>query len=203
MSKRPNIILLMMDSVRMANMSCYGYAEPTTPNIDALATQGTLYEQAISVGCWTLPVHASLFTGLYPISHGVTISKDALPDNFPTLARQLKEVGYQSVSFSNNAYVSEITNLTQGFDRVEDLWRLTNPRGTKRTKMSRVLRQLKDFGRPAEPIIVLLRIIQRAWSILKRKRKRGDEGAQLTHGKIQAWLTQVRDPERPFFMFVN
>ena len=44
--------------------------------------QGTLYEQAISVGGWTLPVHASLFTGLFPVNHGVTVSKDALPDTW-------------------------------------------------------------------------------------------------------------------------
>jgi arylsulfatase A-like enzyme len=70
MKKQPNIILLVMDSVRVTNLSCYGYQRPTTPNIDTLARQSTLYEQAISVGCWTLPVHASLFTGLYPLSHG-------------------------------------------------------------------------------------------------------------------------------------
>ena len=108
----PNILLLVIDSLRGSNLSCYGYSRKTTPAIDAIAGQGTLFEQAISVGCWTLPVHASLFTGLYPLSHGVTISKDALPEGFPTLAQRLRELGYQTASFSNNAYISSITRLT-------------------------------------------------------------------------------------------
>lgn len=203
MTKRPNIILLVMDSVRVTHMSCYGYSRPTTPNIDKLARQGTIYEQAISVGCWTLPVHASLFTGFYPITHGLTVSRDALPDNFPTLARQLKEAGYQTASFSNNAYVSELTNLTQGFDTVEELWRARSPRGTARTKMSRVILWLRGFGAPAEPIIFLLNGLRRGWSVMKRKWRRGDEGVQLTNAKIRTWLTQFREPDRPFFLFVN
>jgi arylsulfatase A-like enzyme len=203
MIKQPNIILLVMDSARTANMSCYGYHRTTTPKIDALAKEGTLFERAISVGSWTLPVHASLFTGLYPLNHGLTVSKDALPDNFPTLAHQLKVLGYQTASFSNNAYVSEVTGLTQGFEVVEELWRASNPRGTKRTKMSRLIKQLEHFGRPTKPLIRLLRAFQVMRSAMKRQRNKRDKGAQLTNEKIRTWLTEARDPDTPFFIFVN
>jgi arylsulfatase A-like enzyme len=203
MNKQPNIILLMMDSVRAANLSCYGYHRATTPNIDALATQGTLFEQAISVGCWTLPVHVSLFTGLYPLNHGVTISKDALPPNFLTLARQLKELGYQTACFSNNAYISEANGLAQGFDTVEDVWRISHPRGTRRTKMWKLIKHLEQYGRLAKPAIRLARALQQARSILKGLRSRRDSGAQLTNEKIQTWLTEFRNPDASFFMFVN
>jgi arylsulfatase A-like enzyme len=203
MNKQPNIVLLVMDSVRVANLSCYGYERPTTPHIDALAQQSTLYGQAISVGCWTLPVHASLFTGLYPLNHGVTVSKDALPDGFPTLARRLKELGYQTVCFSNNAYISSATGLDQGFDTVEDVWRITHPRGTERTKMSKRIKQLERRGPWARPAVKLMRQAMRLRSFMKHRRSQKDSGARLTNEKIESWLRQSRRPDAPFFIFVN
>jgi len=203
MSKQPNIILLVMDSARVKNLSCYGYERTTTPNIDALAAQSTLYDQAISVGSLTLPDHASLFTGLYPLNHGVTVSRDALPENFPTLARRLKELGYQTACFSNNAYISDATGLDQGFDTVEDIWRVTHPRGTERTKMSKRLKQLERRGPLAKPVVSMIRAAMRTRSIMKARRGNKDSGARLTNEKIQTWLSESRRPDAPFFMFVN
>jgi arylsulfatase A-like enzyme len=202
-NKQPNIILLVMDSVRVTNLSCYGYDRPTTPNIDALARQSAFYEQAISMGCWTLPVHASLFTGLYSLNHGLTVSRDALPEDFPTLARRLKQAGYQTACFSNNAYISDATGLDQGFDTVEDVWRVTKPRGIERTKMSKRIKRLRSQGAWTEPIIHLLHAAMRARSIAKTRRSQKDSGARLTNAKIQTWLREVRRPDAPFFVFVN
>jgi arylsulfatase A-like enzyme len=195
MTEQPNIVLLVLDSVRAANLSCYGYSRPTTPNIDALAQQGTLYEEAISSGCWTLPVHASLFTGLYSLNHGLTTSKDALPEDHPTLARQLKRLGYQAASFSNNAYVSAISGLTQGFDTVDDVWRVSNPRGIKRTGMGRLIKQMERFGRPSRPFIGVARKLQRARAVVKRRRHKKDKGARVTNQRLQKWL--LEEPYNP------
>jgi arylsulfatase A-like enzyme len=203
MTEQPNIILLVLDSVRAANLSCYGHGRPTTPNIDALAQQGTLFEEAISNGCWTLPVHASLFTGLYSLNHGLTTSKDALPEHHPTLARQLKKLGYQTASFSNNAYVSAVSGLTQGFDVVDDVWRVSNPRGIQRTKMGRLINYMGQFGRPARPLIGIARRMQRARAVVKRRRHQKDKGARVTNERLQNWLMEEREPDRPFFVFVN
>lgn len=203
MTKQPNIIFLVMDSVRAANLSCYGYQRPTTPNIDQLAAQSTLFEQAISVGCWTLPVHASLFTGLYPLNHGMTVSKDALTDDFPTLAYRLKSLGYRTACFSNNAYISDATGLSQGFDTVEDIWRATNPRGIQRSRMSRLIKSLERRGPLAQPAVSALRASQRARAMLKARRSRKDSGARATNEKIRDWLNEARDQDAPFFIFVN
>lgn len=203
MTEQPNIILLVIDSLRAANLSCYGYKRPTTPNIDALAQQGTLFEEAISNGCWTLPVHASLFTGLYSFNHGLTTSKGALPEDYPTLARQLKKLGYQTASFSNNAYISAVSGLTQGFDVVDDVWRVSNPRGIKRTEMGRLIKQMEKFGRPARPFIRVARRLQRARSVAKRRRHQKDKGARITNERLQTWLLEERETDRPFFLFVN
>ncbi len=135
-----------MDSARAANCSAYGYERPTTPALESLAAQGTLYEQAISVGSWTLPVHATMFTGLYQSSHGLRISGHALPEDYPTLARRLGELGYATACFSNNPYISLPTGLAQGFAKIEDLWRETRPRGTAKPKGARIEERLAAGG---------------------------------------------------------
>ncbi len=62
---RPNILLFMMDTQGARNMHCYGYRKPTTPSIDQIAKEGCLFENHFVTAPWTLPVHASLFTGRY------------------------------------------------------------------------------------------------------------------------------------------
>ncbi|HET7743268.1 MAG TPA: sulfatase [Gaiellaceae bacterium] len=206
MAERPNIVLLVLDSVRVANVSCYGYERETTPALDELARQGALFEQAISVGCWTLPVHTTVFTGLYPFSHGVTISRDALPEGAPTLARRLREIGYGTVCFSNNPYISAATGLTQGFETVEDLWRLTRPRGIAKPKGSARLAGLKDRGGPAARVVLPLARMaarsRRAVRAMRAWRSTSDSGARLTNERIRAWL-DGRQSDEPFFVFVN
>jgi arylsulfatase A-like enzyme len=205
MADRPNILLLVLDSVRAGNMSCYGYGRPTTPELDRFAAEGALFEQAISVGCWTLPVHASLFTGRYPSAHGVTRARDALPQGSRTLGRRLEELGYRTACFSNNPYISESTGLTQGFGTTDDLWRRTRLYGAKRSRASVILKQLERRGGAASSLARGARLIKRPQSMLKtwrRWRSRADSGARLTHERIRDWLAS-NDGGAPFFIFVN
>ncbi len=68
----PNVLVIVVDTLRADHLSSYGYARPTSPNIDRIAQQGTLFENAISACSWSLPSHVSLMTGLYQFQHGVT-----------------------------------------------------------------------------------------------------------------------------------
>lgn len=68
MVSRPDILFLVLDTQRADRLSCYGYDQPTSPHIDALAAEATRFTQAISAAQWTVPSHASMFTGLYPRS---------------------------------------------------------------------------------------------------------------------------------------
>jgi arylsulfatase A-like enzyme len=204
MNEHPNILLIVMDSVRTRNLSCNGYNRATTPNLDRLATQGMLFEQAISMGSWTLPVHTSLFTGLYSLNHGVTLASDALPDNFPTLARRLREAGYQTACFSNNPFISKASGLTQGFDTVEDLWQMTRPGRVGQPRMSARLKQLRQRSPLMKPIVRLAHMLLRARLITKRVMEREkDSGARLTNQKIQQWLAETWRRDAPFFIFIN
>ena len=68
--ERPNIILIVLDTTRLDHLSCYGYHRNTSPNLDRLAAESVIYTQAIAPSSWTLPSHASLFTGKFTSSHG-------------------------------------------------------------------------------------------------------------------------------------
>ena len=116
-STRPNILLLVLDTQRVDRLSCYGYDAPTSPNLDAFAAQATRFEQAIAPAQWTVPSHASMFTGRYPSGHQVLQSYSALPDEIPTLAARLQAGGYHTAGFCNNPLVGVINNgLRRGFD---------------------------------------------------------------------------------------
>ena len=122
-STRPNVILIVIDTLRADHLSAYGYERKTSPNIDRLAAQGVLYEQSISASSWTLPAHASLFTGLYPRDHQTTSESWELDDSYDTLAELLRGSGYHTGGFSNNVWTDSHSNLTQGFDTFLQLWR--------------------------------------------------------------------------------
>jgi predicted AlkP superfamily pyrophosphatase or phosphodiesterase len=112
-----NVILIVLDTVRADHMTSYGAERDTTPFIDRLAKQSTLFTNAYSTSCWTLPSHGSLFTGRYAFSHGATQEHLYLEDTYTTLAERLSLKDYQTVAFSANPLVGDSTNMLQGFDR--------------------------------------------------------------------------------------
>lgn len=115
--RRPDIVFLVLDTQRSDRLSCYGYPLHTSPNLDALASDATLFRKAISAAQWTVPSHASMFTGLYPSGHQVLQSYSVLPDNLTTLAERLSAGGYFTAGFCNNPLVGVINNgLRRGFD---------------------------------------------------------------------------------------
>ncbi len=203
MRGKPNILFLMLDSVRRSNMSCYGYERATTPNIDEFASEATLFEQVASGGCWTLPVHTSLFTGLYQLNHGMTISKSALPKDYPTVARLLHDAGYETCCVTNNAYISDATGLTQGFDVVREVWREWSARGTQRTPLGKLIFKLRKLGPVGEPLIKGVRLVRRLRKAAKKSVRRRDSGAALANAHILSWLSSQRNKDKPFFLFAN
>jgi arylsulfatase A-like enzyme len=122
----PSIVLAVFDTTRADAVSAYGEVAGTTPTVDALARAGLRYSHAYSNANWTLPAHASLFTGLVPSEHGVRLAGDALPDSIPTLAEHLRRRGYETVAVSENPWLSDGTRMTRGFDRFIplDVWGL-------------------------------------------------------------------------------
>lgn len=115
----PNILLIILDTVRAANLGLYGYDRPTTPNLDRFARRGVVFERAFSTASWTLPGHASIFTGR--LAHDLTADwLEPLDDRYPTLAEVLRDRGYETVGFTSNYfYTTRETGLARGFSRYE------------------------------------------------------------------------------------
>jgi arylsulfatase A-like enzyme len=98
-----NILLLSIDTLRADHLGCYGYARDTSPNLDALAARGVLFEQVVSPAPWTMPAHASLLSGVYPRHHGVRAFGQPLPARLSTLASALGAAGYRTAAVVNFA----------------------------------------------------------------------------------------------------
>ncbi|HEV2494793.1 MAG TPA: sulfatase [Terriglobia bacterium] len=120
---RHNIVLIMLDTVRADHLSCYGYSRPTSPNLDQLAHQGVLFEDAIAPTSWTLPSLASVLTGLLPHQHGADWT-EAMSAQPMTLAEILKQQGYETAAFNANASFGLAGwGLDRGFDVYADAHR--------------------------------------------------------------------------------
>ena len=115
--KSPDLLFIVLDTQRADRLSSYGYMHETSPALDALAADGTLFTHACSPAQWTVPAHASLFTGKYPAIHGTQHPDNMLPNVLPTLAERLGTAGYNTAAFCNNPLVGVVNNgLRRGFD---------------------------------------------------------------------------------------
>jgi arylsulfatase A-like enzyme len=173
----PNILLIVMDAVRAQNLSCYGYHRLTTPNLEQFAEHCVVYENAISAGCWSLPGHASIFTGLYPSTHRAHDQHKFLETQYPTMAELLRLKGYRTIALCHKWDVGPFTGLDRGFEWFNH-------------SNSRVPRTLR-------------RIAFRADNGVARVMGRRDSGARYTNRRIRSLLPQLQADEQPFFMFVS
>ncbi|GAI17193.1 unnamed protein product, partial [marine sediment metagenome] len=120
----PNVVLVVMDTVRCDRLSCYGYFRLTTPNLDKLLEESRQYTRAYSTSCWTIPAHASLFTGLYSMTHKATQENVVLDENLITLAEILQDHNYSTVAITENPTLNKERNFDQGFDRFYETWKI-------------------------------------------------------------------------------
>lgn len=119
-AERPeaNVILIVIDTLRSDQLSCYADTAPPTPHIDQLAADGALFENAYSAAPWTAPSLVSIMTGVYPSTHGVLAypSPAVMDDDRVTLAEALKARGYATAAFTEGGFAKPSFGLGQGFD---------------------------------------------------------------------------------------
>ncbi len=128
--KRPDVILICLDTVRADRLGCYGYrANETTPRLDALANESTLFVDASASACWTKPSVPSFLTGTYPLEHGVYEGSahdeggersDVLPEAATTLAEMFRDAGWSTAAFVRNAQLRRGLGFEQGFELYQD-----------------------------------------------------------------------------------
>lgn len=182
---RPNVLLVVLDTVRARELGLYAADGALTPTLDRLGADGVVVERALATAPWTLPTHASLFTGRYPHHLGVGW-KEPLPEGPATLAEVFAANGYRTLGVSANVWnAGREAGFARGFSRFED----------HRPSWSRVLTSSK-FG---------------AW-FLERRRVRSalawyDVPGRVSAGEVNAafleWLDDGGAARRPFFAFLN
>ncbi len=194
MANRPNVVLLVLDTVRRDRLSTYGYSRETMPVVDEFAAEATVFEDAISQASWSIPAHASLFTGLYPSAHGAVTTTPVLRARRP-LAEQLQRAGYETYAVSPNEYVRPSTGFGRGFDEFDTCSRLSVPESlvsayapivNRATASSRVRRPL-ELG-------------------FNRVRQCGGETGTVPpqkYGTADRVETALKNASEPFFLFIN
>jgi arylsulfatase A-like enzyme len=174
----PDVVLVVLDTVRAANVSTYGYARPTAPALDAIAREGALFLDATSPSTWSLPSHASLFTGRYPSSHGAHGEHRFLDARFPTLAEALERNGYETFCITANAWISDGLGLTRGFGYQD--------------------KALLAHGGAGRGFSFIHRLLDRLGL------QETDKGGGLVAGAFEKWAqARPADAERPAFVFLN
>jgi arylsulfatase A-like enzyme len=116
----PNVLLIVLDTVRADHLSLYGYDRETTPYLHRLAREGVRFDVARSTAPWTLPSHASMFTGRWP--HELAIERHGnFGTEFPTLAEFLRDRGYATAGVvANQFFCGHSSGLARGFDVYRD-----------------------------------------------------------------------------------
>ncbi|MEP7001492.1 MAG: sulfatase [bacterium] len=178
-----NVLVIVWDAVRARNLSVYGYQRATTPQLAALAAHGVAFDHAIATAPYTLPTHASLFTGLW--AHEFSASwETALDGSMPTLAGALNARGYRTGAFSaNHILVNWEYGLLRDFVHAED-YRLGVG---ELARSSALIKWLLSFDTLRSAI---------GWYDAPGRRDAADIRTSFV-----SWLDQ--DKSRPFFAFLN
>jgi Sulfatase len=179
----PNVLLLVLDTVRAIELGLYGLKPSDSPYLDALGAQGVVFDQAFSTAPWTAPSHAGFFTGRRARELSIDWTS-RLDGTWPTLAEQLSALGYATAGFvANTEYASAETGLARGFGHYED-YHLSWAQAIRWTSLSKTATDL--------------------WRAVRHPSPRdlpGRLAAEEINNRLLHWLD--RHSENPFFAFVN
>jgi arylsulfatase A-like enzyme len=198
--RHANLVLITMDTVRADHLSAYGYSRDTTPNLQQLAKQATLFTNTIAAGDMTLSSHASIFTGMYASQHGahlvlgpgknrVAVGEEyglRLPDESRTLAEILWDRGYRTMAVAaNTAFLQRAFHLDQGFQYYSQ----PNP--------MLFLARTEPFCLRTDLSLMLAHYLPPSMS------QRGYRTAANVNLEAFKLLRQAKAGQKPFFLFLN
>ncbi len=202
-----NVLLISLDSTRRDMLSAYGrsskYApdRPTTPNIDALARDGVLFEDAYSTTSWTLPSHMSIFTGLPELVHAVELDPQRLSASVMTFPEILSRAGYRTAGFYSGPYLDPRHGFGRGFDTYSACYGNALAAATKRAAELRRRLEEGDVG-SAQEARELQRRLGETEVEIEAGSHRDVSSANVTEGALQA-LEEMASAQEPFFVFAH
>ena len=176
-----NIVFIILDTVRAASMSLYGYTRPTTPNLEALAARSVVFDRAYATSPWTLPSHGSMFTG-HPAHELSANWRVPLDGKYPTVAEVLRDNGYATAGFvANLMYGTSQFGLNRGFIHYAD-YTVTPLTIAKSSMLTRI-------------------VLARIRGLMGNHRDMARKTAHTVNQHFLDWLSDNGD--RPFFAFLN
>jgi len=173
----PNIVLVTIDTLRADHLSCYGYKENTSPNIDQLVREGVLFKEVIAQEPQTGPSHSSIMTSKYPIVHGTIMNGSKLGQSETTLAEILLKKGFSTAAFVSAYVLDSIFGLDQGFEVYDDVF--SRFKGIYKLVTYKILEKFSFY--PSDDSVEI----------------RADNTTQ----KVLKWLEKER--RKPFFLWVH
>lgn len=186
----PNVLLIVIDTLRADRLGIHGGPRPTSPVIDSLAAVGTHFTRFYAASSWTLPSTASIHTGLFPEGHGAVTYESAVPPDAPRIARDFRRAGYATAAFSENRFVTPRFGFGPGFDVFRAYW---FPWVHRHTFLHRVARRLS---------LPTLSVTEKEEypDVLEDPRDLNWD-ARVTADRAASWI-EDRD-RRPFFAYVH
>jgi arylsulfatase A-like enzyme len=201
----PLILLITLDTTRRDALGSYDPRVEWTPRLDRLAARATVYEHAVSTTSWTLPAHASIFTGRFPREHGAGVSAPALPFDADTIARLLAD-RYLTVGFAGGPLMRHTFGVGRGFARYRVAAANEMP-GAEVAELA--IRTMRESG--GEPLFLFLNFFDPHFPFSIRHDSgvgaaaraaaaalpEGSAGRRLAAGEVGAWLDAIEQRLRP------
>lgn len=193
----PNVLLLVADAMRPDHLGCYGYERDTSPNIDSLAAEGVLFENAYANAPATKQSAASYVTSLYPSTLGMNHVAASLPESTPILMEEMSKRGYRTAVLSANAFISPLL----GYGRRVDFFYYRAPRLASKTALGQAASML---GARVPATSWLIRFLETLQRVLPRAvghvEFEGDR-ADVMHEALLSWIDE--DPDASFFAYLH
>ncbi len=178
----PNVLLVVVDTLRADHLSSYGYSRPTSPTLDRISREGVLFENAIAPSSWSPPSHASLLLGRRVSEHKVDGMEPLLDTKYPSLAEEMALSGYVTGGFSANLlWVTTRSGFARGFIHYEDYF----------TNVTDMINRTV-FGKE---------MLNRLVSATGYRNLPGRKAARDINLSLLSWLDNRG--KRPFFAFLN
>ena len=191
-----NVVFLVLDSLRKDRLSVYNDEIDFTDNLQALADDAVVFDDAVTQAPWTLPSHASMFTGLYPWEHGTTHARSYFDGSHETFLSQFVDAGYDTAAITSNIWITPHKGMTEDFEYVENF--LGTADNTISQRLSKLSTKLYD-SLGTLPKRVIGRQLDRAFRLFGV-----DDSCKSaeTVAAVESYL-DAHPTDEPFFCYVN
>jgi len=189
-----NVIVLVLDSLRKDRISPYNSEVDFTQNFEEISKSSEIYHNVAAQAPWTLPSHASIFTGEYPWEHGATQRNIHLETNKKVLAEKFREKGYRTDLITPNAWISPSKGTSQGFDNVENFLGLAGG-GRCQKLFEKLTKMFNKLGKDERELVAS------AFNSITEKFQDFTK-SRMTVERTKQYLEDV-DTDKNFFLFVN